>query len=98
MKFVSQVIAARLLVIFLLVLGCQTITEMTRIESDKMQLQSSWLTAEAGGNTQEFNLTNKRRKDHEQTRVGKHDRHFVLWYFNRTRLWPVEKGNGGHYC
>jgi osmotically-inducible protein OsmY len=35
MKFVPQVIAAKLLVIFLLVLGCQTITEMTRRESDK---------------------------------------------------------------
>ena len=35
MKFVPQVIAAKLLVIFSLVLGCQTITEMTRRESDK---------------------------------------------------------------
>jgi osmotically-inducible protein OsmY len=35
MKFVPQVIAAKLLIIFSLVLGCQTITEMTRIESDK---------------------------------------------------------------
>ena len=35
MKFVPQVIAAKLLLIFSLVLGCQTITEMTRIESDK---------------------------------------------------------------
>jgi osmotically-inducible protein OsmY len=35
MKFVPQVVAAKLLVIFSLVLGCQTITEMTRIESDK---------------------------------------------------------------
>jgi hypothetical protein len=35
MKFVPQVIAAKLLLIFSLLLGCQTITEMTRIESDK---------------------------------------------------------------
>ena len=35
MKFVPRVIAAKLLVIFSLVLGCQTITEMTRVESDK---------------------------------------------------------------
>jgi BON domain len=35
MKFIPQVIAAKLLLIFSLVLGCQTITEMTRIESDK---------------------------------------------------------------
>jgi BON domain len=35
MKFVPQVIVAKLLVIFSLVLGCQTITEMTRRESDK---------------------------------------------------------------
>jgi hypothetical protein len=35
MKFVPQVCVAKLLIIFSLVLGCQTITEMTRIESDK---------------------------------------------------------------
>jgi len=35
MKFVQQVIATKLLLIFSLVLGCQTITEMTRLESDK---------------------------------------------------------------
>jgi osmotically-inducible protein OsmY len=35
MKFVPRVIAANLMVIFSLTLGCQTITEMTRIESDK---------------------------------------------------------------
>ena len=35
MKFVSSVMAAKLLIIFSLVLGCQTITEMTRVESDK---------------------------------------------------------------
>ena len=35
MKLVPQVIAAKLLIILSLVLGCQTITEMTRIESDK---------------------------------------------------------------
>jgi osmotically-inducible protein OsmY len=35
MKFVPRVIAATLLVIFSLVVGCQTITEMTRVESDK---------------------------------------------------------------
>jgi osmotically-inducible protein OsmY len=35
MKFVRQVIAAKLLIIFSLVVGCQTITEMTRSESDK---------------------------------------------------------------
>ena len=35
MKFLSRAIAAKLLIIFSLVLGCQTITEMTRGESDK---------------------------------------------------------------
>jgi hyperosmotically inducible periplasmic protein len=35
MKFVQQVIAAHLLVVFSLVMGCQTITELTRRESDK---------------------------------------------------------------
>ena len=35
MKFVPRVIAPKLFLIFSLVLGCQTITEMTRIESDK---------------------------------------------------------------
>jgi hyperosmotically inducible periplasmic protein len=35
MKFVPRVTVAKLLVIFSLVLGCQTITEMTRRESDK---------------------------------------------------------------
>ena len=35
MKFVPQVIAAKLSIIYSLVLGCQSITEMTRIESDK---------------------------------------------------------------
>jgi hypothetical protein len=35
MKFVPQVIAAKLFIIFSLVLGCQTITEATGIESDK---------------------------------------------------------------
>jgi BON domain len=35
MKFLSRAIAAKLLIIFSLVLGCQTITEMTRIENDK---------------------------------------------------------------
>jgi osmotically-inducible protein OsmY len=35
MKFVQQALAAKLLVVFSLLLGCQTITEMTRIESDK---------------------------------------------------------------
>ena len=35
MKFAPRIIAAKLLVIFSLVLGCQTITEMTRSESDK---------------------------------------------------------------
>src|SRR5262249_32415926 len=35
MKFVPQLIAGRLLVIFSLALGCQTISEMTRRESDK---------------------------------------------------------------
>src|SRR5215468_10896611 len=35
MKVVSQVIAAMLLVSFSLVLGCQTIIEMTHPESDK---------------------------------------------------------------
>jgi osmotically-inducible protein OsmY len=35
MKFVPRVIALKLLLTFSLVLGCQTITEMTRVESDK---------------------------------------------------------------
>jgi len=35
MKFVPRVIAPTLLIIFSLFLGCQTITEMTRVESDK---------------------------------------------------------------
>jgi len=35
MKFVRQVIVTNLFIIFSLVLGCQTITEMTRVESDK---------------------------------------------------------------
>jgi osmotically-inducible protein OsmY len=35
MKFFPRAIAAKLLIIFSLLLGCQTITEMTRIESDK---------------------------------------------------------------
>ena len=35
MKFAPRIIAAKLLVIFSLVLGCQTITEITRVESDK---------------------------------------------------------------
>jgi hypothetical protein len=35
MKFVPRGIAAKLSIIFSLTLGCQTITEMTRIESDK---------------------------------------------------------------
>ena len=35
MKFAPRVIAPKLLLIFSLLLGCQTITEMTRIESDK---------------------------------------------------------------
>jgi hyperosmotically inducible periplasmic protein len=35
MKFVLQVMAAHLLVVFSLVMGCQTITELTRRESDK---------------------------------------------------------------
>ena len=35
MKFVPRVIAPKLLLIFSLVLGCQTITDMTRTESDK---------------------------------------------------------------
>jgi osmotically-inducible protein OsmY len=35
MQFVRPVVAANILVIFALVLGCQTITEMTRRESDK---------------------------------------------------------------
>ena len=35
MHFVRPVVAANILVIFALVLGCQTITEMTRRESDK---------------------------------------------------------------
>jgi osmotically-inducible protein OsmY len=34
-KFAPRIIAAKLLVIFSLVLGCQTITEITRVESDK---------------------------------------------------------------
>src|SRR4029077_2948421 len=35
MKFAPRIIAPQLLVIFSLVLGCQTIGEMTRVESDK---------------------------------------------------------------
>jgi osmotically-inducible protein OsmY len=35
MKFAPRIIAAKLLVIFSLVLGCQTISEITRVESDK---------------------------------------------------------------
>ena len=35
MNFVPRVVTAKLLIIFSLVLGCQTITEMTRRESDK---------------------------------------------------------------
>ena len=35
MRFCPRVVATKLLLIFSLVLGCQTITEMTRIESDK---------------------------------------------------------------
>jgi osmotically-inducible protein OsmY len=35
MKIVPRVIVARLLIVSSLTLGCQTITEMTRIESDK---------------------------------------------------------------
>ena len=35
MKFVPRVIGAMALVVFSLVLGCQTITEITRRESDK---------------------------------------------------------------
>jgi osmotically-inducible protein OsmY len=35
MKFIPQACAAKLLIIFSLGLGCQTITEMTRVESDK---------------------------------------------------------------
>src|SRR6266496_1105012 len=35
MKLVQRVIATNLLIIFSLVLSCQTITKMTRIESDK---------------------------------------------------------------
>jgi hypothetical protein len=35
MKFVRLVVVTNLMIIFSLVLGCQTITEMTRIESDK---------------------------------------------------------------
>ena len=35
MKIVPRIIAAKLLLLFSLVLGCQTISEMTRIESDK---------------------------------------------------------------
>jgi hypothetical protein len=35
MKIVPRIIAAKLLLLFSLVLGCQTISEMTRTESDK---------------------------------------------------------------
>ena len=35
MKFVPRVFALKLLLTFSLVLGCQTITEMTHVESDK---------------------------------------------------------------
>ena len=35
MKFAPRISAAKLLVILSLVLGCQMITEMTRVESDK---------------------------------------------------------------
>ena len=35
MKFAPRIIAAKLLVIFSLVLGCQTITEMMSTENDK---------------------------------------------------------------
>jgi osmotically-inducible protein OsmY len=35
MKFVPRVIALKLLLTFSLILGCQTITEMTHVESDK---------------------------------------------------------------
>jgi osmotically-inducible protein OsmY len=35
MKSGLQVIAAQLLVMFSLLIGCQTITELTRVESDK---------------------------------------------------------------
>ena len=35
MKIVPRTIPAKLLLLFSLVLGCQTITELTRIESDK---------------------------------------------------------------
>ena len=35
MKFIPRAIAATLLVVFSLVLGCQTITEMTHVESGK---------------------------------------------------------------
>ena len=35
MRIVPKVTTAELLVIFLFVLGCQTLTEMTRVESDK---------------------------------------------------------------
>jgi osmotically-inducible protein OsmY len=35
MKFAPQVIAAKLLIIFSLIVGCQTITEMKRTENDK---------------------------------------------------------------
>jgi hypothetical protein len=35
MKFISRLMAAKLWIIFSLLLGCQTITELTRIESDK---------------------------------------------------------------
>ena len=35
MKIVPRVIVAKLLIVFSLTLGCQTITELTRIESDK---------------------------------------------------------------
>jgi BON domain len=35
MKFFPRIVVAKLLIVFSLVLGCQTITDMTRIESDK---------------------------------------------------------------
>lgn len=35
MKFFPRIIGVKLLIIFSLLLGCQTITEMTRRESDK---------------------------------------------------------------
>jgi osmotically-inducible protein OsmY len=35
MKFFLRIIAAKLLIIFSLVLGCQTLTQLTPIESDK---------------------------------------------------------------